>query len=118
MVRIEVRPRLPPARHRACEPAASRVAAVQSEGVSLKQTAQTPGKQLHASGAPARRRISKGAARRQYRRDHCPPPQSLAVGAMHKPEPSALPAAYDVRHRATQTQSPNRKVRMLLSARM
>src|SRR6266436_6418645 len=117
MVRIKVRRRLPPARRHASEPASSRVASIQSGGISLKQPAQMPRLQPHASGAPARRRIPTGAARRRYRRDRCPPPQSLTVGARHKPEPSALPAGYNARHRATQTQSPNRKLQMLLSAR-
>src|SRR5882762_11580807 len=118
MVRIGVRRRLPPARRHASEPASSRVAEVRSGGISLKQPAQMPGLQPHASGAPARRRTPTGAARRRYRRDRCPPPQSLAAGARHKPEPSALPAGYNARHRATQTQSPNRKLQTLLSARM
>src|SRR5260221_10499935 len=116
MVRIEVRGRLQLARRRAFEPASSRAAAVQSGATSPKQPAQMPGLQLNASGAPARRRIPTAAARRQYRRDRCPPPQSLAVGARHRPEPSALPAGYDARHRATQTQSPNRKLQMQLLA--
>src|SRR6266404_5419009 len=118
MVRIKVRRRLQLACCHASEPASSRVAVVQSGGISLKQPAQMPGLQPHASGAPARRRIPTGAARRRYRRDRCPPPQSLTVGARHKPEPSALPAGYNARHRATQTQSPNRKLQMLLSGRM
>src|SRR5260370_23757398 len=117
MERIGVQPRLPPARRCAHEHASNRVAAVRSGGISLKQPAQMPVLQPRASGAPARRRIPTGAARRQYRRDHCPPPQSLAVGARHKPEPSALPAGCHARRRATQTLSPNRKVRMLLLAR-
>src|SRR5260370_20360357 len=104
MVRKEVRTRLQLARRRACEPASSKVAAVQSGGISLKQPAQMTKLQRHASGATARRRIPTGAARRQYRRDRYLPPQSLAVGARHKPEPSALPAVYNARYPAAQTQ--------------
>src|ERR1700682_6745260 len=118
MLRIGVRPRLPPARRRASEHAPSRVAAVQSGAISLKQPAQMTWLQRHASVSKARLRTPTAAARRQYRRNRCPPPQSLAVGARHKPEPSALPAGYNARHRATQTQSPNRKLQTLLSARL
>src|SRR4029077_21247808 len=82
------------------------------------QQAQMPWLQRLASASKTRLRTPREAARRQYRRDRCPPPQSLAVGAKHKPEPSALPAGYNARHRAAQTQSLNRKVQMLLSARM
>src|SRR6266852_1470517 len=117
MERIGVRPRLPPARHRAFEHASSTVAAVRSGGISLRRPAQMPGLQPHASGAPMRRRIPTGAARQECRCDHCPPRPLPAAGSKHKPEPSALPAESNARRRATQTQSPNRKVRMLLSAR-
>src|SRR5438132_4605464 len=115
MVRIGVRPRLPPARRRAYEHASSRVAAVQSGPISLKQPAQMPGLQPQASGAPARRRIPTAAARRQCRCDHCPPP-SPAAGSKHKPEPSALLAHYNAICRAKRERSPNRKLQMLLSA--
>src|SRR2546430_11041991 len=115
MVRIGVRPRLPPARHRAYEHASSRVAAVQSGPISLKQPAEMPGLQPQASGAPARRRIPTAAARRQCRCDHCPPP-SPAAGSKHKPEPSALLAHYNAICRAKRERSPNRKLQMLLSA--
>src|SRR6267142_1445548 len=118
MVRTGVRPRLPPALRRASEPASSKVAAIRSGVISPRQQAQMPWLRRHASASRARPRRPRAVERRQYRRDRCPPPQSLAVGARHKPEPSALPAGYNARHRATQTQSPNRKLQMLLSARM
>src|SRR6267142_3573285 len=118
MVHIEVRGPLQLARRRASEPASSKVAAERSGGISPQQQAQMTRLQRHASLSKARLRTPTAAAHRQYRRDRCPPPQSLAVGARHKPEPSALPAGYDARHRATQTQSPNRKVQMLLLARI
>src|SRR5260370_21215054 len=117
MVRIKVRRRLQLACRHESEHASSIVAAVRSGEISPQRQVQTTWLQRHASASPARRRIPTGAARRRYRRDRCPPPQSLAVGAKHKTEPSDLPAGYNARHRATQTQSPNRKVRMLLSAR-
>src|SRR5258708_11831829 len=118
MVHIEVRGRWQLARRRVSEPASSRVAAARSGGISPQQQAQMKWLQRHASVSKARLRTPTAAARRQYRRDRCPPRQSLAVGARHKPEPSALPAGYNARHRATQTQSPNRKLQMLLSGRM
>src|SRR6266849_3126036 len=57
MERIGVRPRLPPARHRAFEHASSTVAAVRSGGMSLRRPAQMPGLQPHASGAPMRLKL-------------------------------------------------------------
>src|SRR5260370_5927697 len=118
MVRIGVRPRLPPARRRAYEHASSKVAAVRPGGISLKQPAQMTRLQGHASASGARPPRPRAAARRQYRRDRCPPLQSLAVGARHKPEPNALLAHSDAIYRAKREQSPNRKLQMLLSARM
>src|SRR6202035_2977548 len=118
MAHIEVRGRLQLARRRASERASSRVAAARSGVISPQLQAQMTGLQRHASVSKARLRTPTAAARRQYRRDRCPPPQSLAVGARHKPKPSALPAGYNVRHRATQTRLLNRKLQMLLSARM
>src|ERR1700680_4865174 len=118
MVHIEVRGRLQPARRRAFEPASSRVAAVRSGAISPQQPTQMPWLQRHASVSKARLQTPTAAARRQYRCDRCPPLRSPEVGARHTPEPSALPAGYNARHRATQTQSPNRKLQMLLSARM
>src|SRR2546422_1321082 len=90
MAHIEVRARPQPSRRRECEPASSRVAAVRSGGISPQQQAQMPWLQRNASVSGARLQRLKVAARRQYRRDRCPPPQSLAVGARHKPEPSAV----------------------------
>src|SRR6266446_3637943 len=118
MVQIEGRGRLQLGRRRAYESASSRAAAVRWGVISPQQQAQITGLQWHASVSKARLRTPTTAARRQYRRDRCPPPQSLAVGARHKPEPNALPAGYNARHRATQTQSRNRKLQMLLSGRM
>src|SRR6266850_2057148 len=118
MVHIEVRGRLQLARRRASEPASSRLAVVRSGEISPQRQVQMTWLQWHASVSKARLRRPRAAARRQYRRDRCLPPQSLAVGARHKPEPSAHPSGYNAGHRAAQTQSPNRKLRMLPSARM
>src|SRR5216684_1982221 len=109
MVGIGVRPRLPPARRRAYEHASSRVAAIQSEAISLRQPTQMPRLRLHASGVLARPQTLTAAARRQYRCDHCPPLPSPAVGSRHKPEPSARLAGYYAKYPTRRERSPNRK---------
>src|ERR1700692_2527444 len=116
MGRIEVQPRLLPARRRAHGHASSRGATVQWVEISLRQPAQMPRLQPYASAVRARRKTPTTEARRQYRCDRCPPLQSPAVGSTHKPEPSALPAHYYARHRAKRERSPSRKIQMLLSA--
>src|SRR5260370_26824458 len=108
MVRIGVRPRLPPARRRAYEHASSRVAATQSEAISLRQPTQMPRLRLHASGVLARRQTLTAAARRQYRCDLCPPLLSPAVVSRHKPEPSELLAHHDTSCRVKPEPLPHR----------
>src|ERR1700723_1894046 len=116
MGRIEVRPRLLPAQRRAYEHVSSRVAAAQSGGTSRQPPAQMPELQPYASAVLARRKIPATEARRQYRRDRCPPLPSPAVGSRHKPKPSAPLAHYYASYRAKRERLPTRKRQMLLSA--
>src|SRR6516164_2969992 len=118
MAHTGVRARPQPARHRAREPVSSRVAAAQSEGISLPQPAQMPRLQRHANISQARPLTPRAAARREYRRDRCLPPPLPAGGAKRKPKPSALRAGCPARHRAAQTQSRYRKLQRLLSVQV
>src|SRR5437899_884924 len=110
-----VPPRLPPAPRRECEPASSRGVRVRPAEISPLQLAQMPEPQRYASGAPVRQRTPAAATRQQYQCDRFPQLQWPTRGYRRTPEPSALPAGYNARHRATGKQSRVRKPQMLLS---
>src|SRR5882762_5541058 len=115
MARTGVRPRLPPAQRRECEPASSRGAKVRPAAISLLSLAQVPRPQSSAIGALAQRRTPPTTARQQCQCDRFLPPQWPTMGSRRTPEPGALPAGYNARHRATRKQLRTRKPHMLLS---
>ncbi len=115
MARTGVRPRLQPALSRECEPASSRAARVQPATISLLQLAQVRRPQSPAIGVLAQRRTPATIARQQYQCDRFLRPQWPIMDSRRTPEPGALPAEYNARHRATGKQLRTRKRQMLLS---
>src|SRR6267142_1163860 len=115
MARTGVRPRLLPAQRRECEPASSKGARVRSAAISPLQLAQVRRPQWPAIVALTQRRTAPTIARQQCQRDRFPPPQWPTMGSRRTPEPGALPAGYNARHRATRKQLRTRKPQMLLS---
>src|SRR5271154_3143469 len=100
MVRTGVRPPLPRARRRACEPASNRPATVRPAAILLRRLAQMLRQQSPAIGALVRRRTSAATARQQYQCARFPLLRLPAMGSRRTPEPGALLARYDAEHRA------------------
>src|SRR5215467_5199024 len=118
MASTEVPAQALPTHCRAHEYASNRVAPAQSGEISPQPPSQRQGQQPHATFGPMLRQKPRGAERPKYRRGRCLPLLLQAVGATHKPEPSALLARYDARYQVTRIQSPDRKLQMPLSERM
>src|SRR6266566_7862301 len=116
MARKGVRPRLPPAPRRECEPASSKGAKVRPAEISLRPLNQVRRPQSLAIGVLAQRRRPPTIGRQQCQRDRFLLPQWPTMGSRRTPEPGALLAGYNARDRATRKQWRTRKPQMLLSA--